>query len=139
MIRSFSSPDATFLKAPARRYLARLSGVMALYFAALFAINLIPSEDWPVLFRGLFVLTPALAAVLIVPVVLDLVRSRDEVQQRIFTEACLVSLMIVGLGSFAYAFLVDAFGWPQPSLYWVWPALIGVTGAAQCVIKLRYR
>ena len=131
--------DSLPLREARRRYTVRLLGVVALYMAALFAINLVPSEGWPPAARFVFVLLPALAAGLVVPVVLSFVRSLDEVQRRILSEACLVSLTVVGLGSFACAFLVDAFGWPRPSLYWVWPALMGVTGVAQAFVCRRYR
>jgi phosphate/sulfate permease len=63
----------------------------------------------------------------------------DEFQRRIQSEAITISAGVVGFGSFAYGFLEEWAGFPHLPLIWVLPALIGVWGAAACVIRLRYK
>jgi small-conductance mechanosensitive channel len=127
------------MASPVRRYTRNLLTVFALYAVALVAANLVDMTGWPAPARLALNLAPAAAAILIVPVVLNFVASMDEVQRRIVTESCLVSMVVVGLGSFAYSFAQNAQELPAIDLVWIWPALIGVAGVAQIPVRMRYR
>lgn len=122
-----------------RRYLIELTGVVALYAAALVTLNLAPVADWPVSALLALALLPAGAAILLVAVVLRFVRTLDEVRRRVVTEAALAAMVLVGLASFAYAFVQEALGLPEIGLVWVWPALIACTRLAQAPISWRLR
>lgn len=127
------------MTSPAKRYTRNLLFVLAGYTLALVAANSIDTADWPLLARVTLALAPAAAAILIVPVVLNFVATMDEVQRRIISESCLVSMVVVGLGTFAYSFAENALALPEISLVWIWPALMGVAGLAQVPVKRRLR
>ncbi|MCQ8183973.1 hypothetical protein [Parvularcula maris] len=119
------------------RYTAELIAVLTLYAVALIAMNVLDTEGWPQALRIALLLGPAAAAVLIVPVVLRFVATMDEFQRRVIAESCLVSMVVVGLTSFAYAFVQEPLGLPAIGLIWVWPALMGGAGLAQIPVRMR--
>ncbi|NNU15882.1 hypothetical protein HK107_06045 [Parvularcula sp. ZS-1/3] len=122
-----------------KRYMAEFIPAMGLYMAAILGRGfadldaMAPALKYPLLFA------PVLASIIVTIVILRAVFTMDEVQRRIITEACLVSMVIVGMGSFSYALVNGDLGLPDLSLIWVWPALIAVAGIAQCVLTLRMR
>ncbi|RFB01578.1 hypothetical protein DX908_14955 [Parvularcula marina] len=112
--------------------------VMVVYVASVVGINLIDSENMSASARIALSLIPVLPAIAMVFVIIRYVRRIDEVQQRIITEACLVSLIIVGLACFTYGFVEGAVSLPEISLIWVFPSLIGTAGISLPFVRLRY-
>lgn len=90
-----------------------------------------------VLAEGLFVdrsgLTPVLGVVLaLLPMTaavwgmlgwLDAIRTFDELQQKIFSEAGLMSLGVTAAVTFTYGFLETLLGAPRLSMFVVWPLI----------------
>lgn len=74
---------------------------------------------------------PLMILVALVPVVwallawIEVLRSRDELQRRIHTEAATFSVGITGALSISYGFLESYAGQPTISMFWAW----GVIGA----------
>ena len=126
------------MTSPRKRYMRDLTIVLAIYAAALIGTNMIDMTSWPAPARLLFALTPVIAAIFIVPVVLKFVAVLDEVQRRGIAESCLVSMLVVGLGTFAYSFAENALELPQIGLVWVWPALMGGAGVALIFVRKRF-
>lgn len=125
------------MKPRAGRYFFELSSVMVFYTAALIAANVLDTNNWSQFAQAGIWALPALAAILVVPVVLRFVGTLDEFQRRVVAESALVSMVVVGLATFAYAFIEEPLGLPQIGLIWVWPALMGVAGVAQIPVRMR--
>ena len=120
-----------------RRYTRNLIVIFALYGIALFVSNIIDVSNWHPNAQLVLAVSPAIAAALLVPAILSFVSTLDEFQRRVISESCLVSMVVVGLSSFAYSFVQGAHGLPEIGLVWVWPALIGVAGLAQIPVRIR--
>jgi len=120
------------------KYTVRMAVLFIFYMAAVFGINMLPEDQMAAWQRILASLLPVIPAIIMIYVILDFVRSMDEVQQRIINESCLVSLVLVGLASFTYGFLEGAVELPSIGMIWVFPALIGTAGIAQIFVRLRY-
>jgi hypothetical protein len=65
-------------------------------------------------------------------------RATDELQQRIFNESLVISALLVGALSFAYAFLELA-GFPRLSTFLYFPLMIVVWGFFNMVLSRRYQ
>lgn len=119
-------------------YTIRMIVNFTFYAAAVIGINLLPFDNMAAWVRVLASLVPVIPAIIMIFVILDFVRVMDEVYQRIITESCLVSLILVGLATFTYGFLEGAVDMPDISMIWVFPALIGTAGIAQIFVRMRY-
>jgi len=121
-----------------RRYTIHLGVAMLAYgltlVGSITAINNGELSQWG---AGLASMTPLVPAFYALQVFIRRVRSMDEFQQRIVTEAIAWSAGIVGFCSFGYGFLEGAIDAPRISYIWVLPALIGVYGIAQCIFYWR--
>lgn len=122
-----------------KRYLREFTIAMGLYVASILLRGYLDIDAMADPLRLALLFAPVVFTVLVVVVILRAVFTMDEVQRRIVTEACLVSMVAVGCGSFSYALVAEDVGWPEIGLIWIWPALIGVAGIAQCYLTLRMR
>jgi len=123
-----------------RRYMGNMAVASVLYTAAVFGgAFAIRNEDLPQWGVILAALAPLVPALLMLRAYMIFLSGLDEFQRRIQSEAMLYSAAIVGFGSFAYGFLEEWADFPHLPLIWVFPALIGVWGAAACVLRLRYK
>lgn len=102
-------------------------------FAAV-AANRLP--DWAMILAALLPIAPALW---MLHAYRMLLRSLDEVQQRIQHEAILIAAGVMGLGAFAYGLLESWAGFPHFNSVWFLPALIAVWGVAQVWTMRRYQ
>lgn len=127
------------MKKEATKYSIRMLAIFAFYTVSVIGINLLPADEMAPWMRIALSMIPVIPAIVMIFVILDFVRSMDEVQQRIINESCLVSLVVVGLASFSYGFLEGAIAVPPVSMIWVFPALIGTAGIAQIFVRMRYR
>lgn len=127
-------------KSVAKRYTRDMLVAGGLYtlvlFAGVYAIRHFELPQWLVIVAALMPLLPAL---LMLRAYITFMNGIDEFQRRIQTEALMASAAIVGFGSFAYGFLEEWAGFPHLPLIWVFPALVGIWGAAACIIRLRYK
>ena len=128
------------IKKAAATYSWRMAISCTLYAATVIGINLFDSSfalpQWQ---RICLALLPLLPALMMLASVLAFVRQMDEVMQRVMTESMLISVFIVGFGSFTYGFLQGAIDLPHISLIWVLPALIAFQGLAMIFVLRRYQ
>lgn len=123
-----------------RRYFFRMLFASIFYTVTVFGINWIaeiyePTTAWLVLLGIL----PVLPAGLMLISAVSFIRSRDEVYQRMFTEAALIAAGVVGLASFTWGFIeafVDAA--PDISMVWILPALVVIQSAVMPLVRRRY-
>jgi hypothetical protein len=66
-------------------------------------------------------------------------RSMDEVQARIQSEAILIAAGFVGFASFTWGFAERGVALPEISLIWVLPGLVWTWGIALVFVSRRYR
>lgn len=92
---------------------------------------------------GLAALAVALAPVLPTLMALRefviLLRSVDEVQARIQSEAILIAAGVIGFGSFAWGFVESRMEVPDISMIWILPAMIAVWGLALPFVSRRFK
>ncbi|GGY47342.1 hypothetical protein [Parvularcula lutaonensis] len=122
-----------------KRYFREFSLAMGFYVVAIIIRGAVDLEAMPKPLSLTLLFAPVLATILVTIAILRAVFTMDEVQRRVITEACLVSMVIVGMGSFGYALVAEDLCLVEIDLIWVWPALIGVAGIAQCINTLRLR
>lgn len=106
-----------------------------------------------VILEGIFVepaalSTPAGVALALVPMGLAIwamagwltaVRTFDELRQKIFTEAGLISLGITAIVTFTYGFLENLAGLPKLSMFFVFPLMALCYSLSLPVVIRRYR
>lgn len=84
-------------------------------------------------------LAPVLPTLMALREFVILLRSVDEVQARIQSEAILIAAGVIGFGSFAWGFVENRMEVPDISLIWVLPAMIAVWGLALPVVSRRFK
>ncbi len=123
----------------AKTYRGRMIAIAIAYTASVIGMNL-ADMAWelsqPV--RIGLSLVPVIAAFLMLPTILAFIRSWDEVQQRIITEAALMGSAVVGFGTFTYGFLLGAIDLPTIHPTLILPALILTTSLAHPLVRRRY-
>ena len=126
-------------RANLRRYQRRMFIVFSIYTVLIFGINYLDDSvslaSWQRIGLSFLPVLPAIATVFIV---LEFVRTLDEVWQRIITEAALISAGVVGLGTFTLGFMEGVIDLPEGILIWIWPAMIAIQGIAMWVVRMRY-
>jgi hypothetical protein len=65
------------------------------------------------------------------------IRSTDELQRRIYSEAFVVSALFTGFATFGYGFFELA-GFPRFNTFYYFPLMIGVWGIANAILNRRY-
>ena len=87
----------------------------------------------------LFALLPMVPAVWAMLGWLEAVRTYDELQRRIFSEAGLLALGLSAAASFSYGFLEVYLGAPRLSMFVVWPFIAASYALALPLLGRRYR
>lgn len=121
-----------------KRYTRNLLITMVFYVAAIFASQMIYHQlpEHPA--RTLILLLPVIPVLFMLRVYMELVRSIDEMQQRIQMEALAFSLGVTGILTFTYGFLEGA-GWPKIGMIWVFPLSIALWGIGLAIATRRYQ
>lgn len=126
--------------AAARRYMGRMLFTSIFYVFTVFGINwLADRHDLATASLVLLAVLPVIPAGLMLASVVAFIRSRDELYQRVFTEAALVSAGVVGLASFTWGFIESVVDVPDVSMVWILPALIALQGFVAPLIRRRYQ
>ena len=122
-----------------RRYLKKLSLGFAVYAATLMIMNaILDNYTVPYALSILLVLLPMTPVVYIIRVVVEYVRTWDEMQQRLYLEAAMIAFTLVGALTFAWGFLEDI-GFPELPTMWVFPMMMVTLALAQWYVTHRYR
>jgi hypothetical protein len=112
----------------------------ALYAGAVAAAAwAIRSYDLPQWAAALIAIAPTAPALLMLRAQLRHMRSQDEFQRRLQSEAILIAAAIVAFGTLTYGLLEDLAGFPDVSLLWVFPIFCMLWSAATVILHLRYR
>ena len=82
---------------------------------------------------------PVLPALMALREFVVFLRSMDEVQARIQSEAILIAAGLVGFASFTWGFAERGVALPEISLIWVLPALVWTWGGALFIVSRRYQ
>ena len=122
-----------------RYYFEFVPAMLAYVFIMLFAwpkILTIPSLP----LRGLAASLPVLPVLFVVRAIIRRITGGDELERRISLESMAIATTVVGLVSFAAAFLVIArvIDPAADVLIWVLPGLLGVYGFARLTLTARY-
>jgi len=124
-----------------RTYRRNMAIAGLVYIAVVFgAVTLIRHMPFSLPYWGviLVALTPLIPALLMMRFYLTFFRSLDELNQRMHSEAWLISAGVVGLASFTYSFLEEWAHLPRIDLIWIFPALIFAWGVAMYFVRRRY-
>ena len=105
-------------------------------FCASWAIKAFAPPQWA---AALLAAAPIAPALLMLSAQLRYMRTLDEFQRRVQSEAVLIAAAVIAFATLAYGQLEDMAGFPDISLMWVFPALCVVWSAASVVVRLRYR
>ncbi|MFO1494725.1 MAG: hypothetical protein U1F26_08705 [Lysobacterales bacterium] len=120
-----------------RRYLLRFPLAMAVY-----AVTLVLCLTWmkqvdPLWSKALLALLPVLPVAYALAEILRMVRSLDELQRQIQTEAVVIAAVVVCMATFAWGLLEKA-GLPRMPVVLVLPLFCGCYGIAVWRLALRY-
>lgn len=127
-------------KPAAQRYRRDLAIAGVLYMAVVWgAATAIRNADLPQPVIVALALLPLAPALLMLRAYLTFVRSMDEFQRRMQTEALIIAAAVTVFGSFAYGFLEEWADFPHVPLIWVFPVFALVFGLAHVFIRRRYR
>lgn len=123
-----------------RRYIIEFVPAMLAYvFIMLFAWpRILTISSLPL--RGLAALLPVLPVLFVVRAIIRRITGGDELERRISLDSMAIATTVVGLVSFAAAFLVIAkvINPGADVLIWVLPGLLAVYGCARMVLTARY-
>ena len=122
-----------------RRYLKKLSLAFAVYFVILMTMNaILDNYTVPYALSIPLVLLPMAPVVYIIRVIVEYVRTWDEMQQRLYLEAAMIAFTLVGSLTFAWGFLEDI-GFPELPTMWILPMMMVTLALAQWYVTHRYR
>lgn len=122
-----------------KNYLIRMAIAFTIYGILLFgSVTIVNTYQPSTAVSAALVMLPVLPAIAVLFIIVTFVKTRDEVQQRIITEAILWGVGVVGIATFTYGFLEAVTPLPRISMIWVLPALIAVPGIAQIFVRMRY-
>jgi hypothetical protein len=124
----------------ARRYTFAFLGFMACYARVVIGAPFLDRAfELPGAVRIVLALAPVIPALLALREFVIFLRSMDEVQARIQSEAILIAAGVVAFASFAWGFVEGWIAVPDLSFIWILPAMIAVWGLAVPMVARRYR
>ena len=94
--------------------------------------------DLSLIQRILLSVLPVVPAATSIFVMINFVRTMDEVWQRIISESTLISAGVVGVVTFTLGFLEGVIELPDGILIFVLPAMFMVYGVALPLVRMRY-
>ena len=122
-----------------RRYLFEMLIGLAAYAAVLVvSLQLMAHGLAPEGFETVVSVAPILPCLLLAWIIVRRFRRLDEMQLRMQMEAMAFAFAGTGLISFSYGFLENV-GYPQLSMFAVWPLMCVLWGLGSLIVHLRYR
>ncbi|MBL4616621.1 MAG: hypothetical protein JKY46_02915 [Robiginitomaculum sp.] len=122
-----------------KNYFVRMLVAFSIYTVLLVGMNVVDNIfELPQWQRIAMSILPVIPAIAIIFIILEFVRTMDEVWQRIITESTLISMGIVGIATFTLGFMEGVIQLPDGILIWIWPAMIGIQGLAMQFVRRRY-
>lgn len=133
-------PERDPMSLAARRYTFAFLGFMGAYAGVVIGAPFLDRAfDLPGPARLALALAPVIPALFGLREFVIFLRSMDEVQARIQSEAILIAAGIVAFAAFGWGFVESWMSVPQISLIWVLPAMVAVWGLALPLVSRRYR
>lgn len=127
-------------KPAAARLFRDMLGAGILYLAAIAGASLaIKGGAPPPWLAALLAAAPIAPALLMLRAQLRYVRTLDEFQRRVQSEAVLIAAALTAFASLAYGQLEDMAGFPDVSMMWVFPALCIAWSIATVFVRWRYQ
>ena len=127
------------MNAAEKRWAIDVVVAFAVYSVIVIGAPLVVEQDWSAVAHGALALAPVVPILYFVRALVAFYRSRDELQRRKMAEAAIVSVLVVGLSSFAWGWLALAGLLPPLHGIWTLPALLAVYGVASFFVERRYR
>ena len=127
------------MNAAEKRWTMDVAVAFAVYSILVIGAPLVVEQDWSAVVRGALALAPMVPILYFVRALVAFYRSRDELQRRKMAEAAIVSVLVVGLSSFAWGWIALAGLLPPLHSIWMLPALLAVYGIASFFVERRYR
>jgi hypothetical protein len=126
-------------KPAATRLFRDMLGAGAVYLVAVLGASLaIKAFAPPQWIAALLAAAPIAPALLMLGAQLRYMRTLDEFQRRVQSEAVLIAAAIIAFATLAYGQLEDMAGFPDISMMWVFPALCVAWSAATLFVRRRY-
>ena len=122
-----------------KRWAIDVAVAFAVYSVLVIGAPFVVEQQWPAVVRGVLALLPMAPILYFVRALVAFYRSRDELQRRKMAEAAIVSVLVVGLSTFAWGWLALADLLPPLHSIWTLPALLAVYGIASFFVERRYR
>lgn len=122
-----------------KRWAIDVAVAFAVYSVLVIGAPLVVEQEWPAVVRGVLALLPMAPILYFVRALVAFYRSRDELQRRKMAEAAIVSVLVVGMSTFAWGWLALARLLPPLHSVWTLPALLAVYGIASFFVERRYR
>ncbi|MGX6648183.1 hypothetical protein ACWCOP_09610 [Maricaulaceae bacterium MS644] len=133
-------PGGGSMTPAARRYTFAFLGFMGAYTGMVIGAPFLDRAfDLPDPARLALALAPVIPALFGLREFVIFLRSLDEVQTRIQSEAILIAAGIIAFSAFAWGFVESWMNVPRISLIWVLPAMVAVWGLALPLVSRRYR
>lgn len=127
------------MKPAQRRYSIHLAIAFLAYALILVTVNTyLKNSDAGLMLSAALVLLPVLPVLFIIRIILQYVRSWDELQQKKYLEAVVIAFAVVGTGTFAWGFL-EGIGFPPLKTIWILPLMMVTLPAAHSYVCWRYR
>ena len=126
-------------RAAQKRWAIDVVVAFAAYSILVIGVPLVVQQDWAAGAHGALALAPVIPIAYFVRALVAFYRSRDELQRRKMAEAAIVSVLTVGLSTFAWGWLELAGLLPPLHSIWTLPALLAVYGVASFFVERRYR
>jgi hypothetical protein len=126
-------------KPAAARLFRDMLGAGIVYIAAVLGASLaIKGLAPPQWVAALLALAPIAPALLMLSAQLRHMRTLDEFQRRVQSEAVLIAAGLTAFATLAYGQLEDMAGFPDISMMWVFPALCVAWSIAKLFVQRRY-
>ena len=123
-----------------RRYFRDMLFASLLYVVCVLGANLVIAHLEPAMWlKVLLAIVPTIPAALMLFTMVMFVRSMDEFEQRVMTEATMIAAGVVGIASFTWGFIESVTGFGRVELIWILPALILVQSVAAPLVRRRYQ
>lgn len=121
------------------QYRNRMIIVFSIYTLLVLTSKYLDSQyDLSLIQRILLSVLPVVPAATSIFVMINFVRTMDEVWQRIISESTLISAGVVGVVTFTLGFLEGVIELPDGILIFVLPAMFMVYGVALPLVRMRY-
>ena len=121
-----------------KEFLVKFFSAMAVYLVLVFAAKQGMKMTTNIILQHALAVAPIVPVLVAVKILVNHIRTRDEVERAIISEAAVISLLMVGFAALTYGFLESFLNYPAISVSWVLPANAFAYGLATFVVRRKY-